>query len=472
MSIYNKPPQGTHFADGLRTGAEHAAQYSTSPTALSVSPIVSSASDTQAPGVFNTPLALLNVIPAAVNTAGVAAVQTPGAAGYLTLVNTGTFGVSQVTYQSVAALQLDCARNLSVTTVTGNAGATFTVFGWDKYGQPMVENIVAPVNTSDNNVTTLGRKAFYVVRAIFCSAATNSAVSVGIGNIFGLDYLLTQDISEAFIPMWNSKPDITSMLSPGTLGMNPLQTGTGGTGTIFVNSPSPLPGSLTNGDIVTISGATSIDGVTAAQLNISAPITIFNANSFTYPTAGTSSTGGTMGGGNLVSISFNVNSVAGQFVLGNPVTATATSGDVRGTYAPSTVANGTARLFINYYTITADSRNYYLANTGSRFLNNNPLTTNTNTTVSVTANAHQLINGQQVTISGATTFNGATAAALNVTAPITVTGINSFTYQISAAATGTGAGGGSSVIMSPASGALASSVIGRYGVTQYTQPLI
>ena len=51
------------------------------------------------------------------------------------------------------------------------------------------------------------------------------------------------------------------------------------------------------GDFVTYTGATTTDGITAAQLNLEFEITVVNSNSYTISTAGSASSGSTAGGG-------------------------------------------------------------------------------------------------------------------------------------------------------------------------------
>ena len=45
-------------------------------------------------------------------------------------------------------LQLDCARNITITGHLGTTSQIFTVFGWDQYGVPMVEQITGPAGAT------------------------------------------------------------------------------------------------------------------------------------------------------------------------------------------------------------------------------------------------------------------------------------------------------------------------------------
>lgn len=78
-----------------------------------------------------------------------------------------------------------------------------------------------------------------------------------------------------------------------TLGNNPLATD-GVSTTITVTIPST--DGLINGQTVIISGATGGDGLTASQLNISAPITIVNLTTFTYSATANSTSAASIGG--------------------------------------------------------------------------------------------------------------------------------------------------------------------------------
>ena len=60
-------------------------------------------------------------------------------------------------------------------------------------------------------------------------------------------------------------------------------------------------------DFVTFSGATTTDGITAAQLNTEHQITIIDANSYTITTAGSASSGDTAGGGTPIA-TYQINS--------------------------------------------------------------------------------------------------------------------------------------------------------------------
>ena len=107
--------------------------------------------------------------------------------------------------------------------------------------------------------------------------------------------------------------DITPIRVTTTLGANPLKTGTAGTGTITVTAPAH---GAVDGDFVTLSGATTTDGLTAAQINTEHELTLIDSNSYTITTAGASSSGSTAGGGSSVVATYQINTGLSTVVSG------------------------------------------------------------------------------------------------------------------------------------------------------------
>jgi hypothetical protein len=109
---------------------------------------------------------------------GVATAQLLGAAGNLTL--------DGATVQSGVAI-LDVPRNFTLTVATTNQSAiTFTVRGFDEYGNAMTETIAGP-----NANTVQGKKAFKRITQVAASAAiATNGVSVGFGDVLGLPVYL------------------------------------------------------------------------------------------------------------------------------------------------------------------------------------------------------------------------------------------------------------------------------------------
>ena len=107
--------------------------------------------------------------------------------------------------------------------------------------------------------------------------------------------------------------DITPIRSTATLGANPLKTGTAGTAVVTVTAGAH--GAVT-GDFVTFSGATTTDGISAAQLNTEHQVTVIDSNSYTINTAGACSSGGTAGGGSAIIANYQINTGLNTVVSG------------------------------------------------------------------------------------------------------------------------------------------------------------
>jgi hypothetical protein len=185
--------EGTSVADGtyvtaFGTGAGGAGTYtvSTASTATSTTlygmiqaPLQNPAPMPQGVG----PLGRVYVwdsIPQTLNTAAIAASQTPAAAGALTLTaGAGTQSVRRS--DGVTVVQLDCPRAVSISLVVGGTARAYTVAGYDVYGQPMSEVI-----TSVANATTPGLKAFFqVVSVTGAGGGSTTAVTVGTTDVLG-----------------------------------------------------------------------------------------------------------------------------------------------------------------------------------------------------------------------------------------------------------------------------------------------
>lgn len=463
MSV-STPSQGTHLSDGLRTGPIIGSTFTAGANVLSPSVMVSSPVDSHAPGIFNTPMSLLDIIPAPVATASLAAAQLPAAAGYLTLATVSGIGVTLMSYQGVSnVIKLDCARNITITGITNVTSQLFTVFGWDQYGIPLAEQITGPVGAT----TVSGNKAFMYIQAVYVAAGTVANVSIGVGNTFGLPYLLPSR-NHGFAPIWNGLPD--SSVTTNALATNTITT-TNASSVVTVSlvtaGGAQTTAALVVGQWITISGAATTAGILAAQLNITAQIiAIPSTTTFTYKTNGVATSGASGGGAAIILTTSNT------LVTGDMRVATATTGDVRGTYTPTSSANGFNRLTLNFYSASGDGRNYNSSNNGTINLIASPITiANASSTVSVFAPNHQLTAGENITISGAATVGAITAAQLNITAPVTIIDANNFTYVSNGTAATNAQGGGSVVTMTPRFGNLYQTTAGRFGVSQYTVAL-
>lgn len=127
---------------------------------------------------------IFDVVPLTLQANGLATSQTPGAAGNLTL-TAGTGVTTSVRADGTIQYILDTPRCVTVTAAGANT-ATFTIYGYDQYGQAMSETIAAP---STSTVAT--DKAFKSVTRIAISGAAGSAITAGFNDKFGLPVRVT-----------------------------------------------------------------------------------------------------------------------------------------------------------------------------------------------------------------------------------------------------------------------------------------
>ena len=155
-------------------------------------------------------------VPSTISAVNIAASQTPVAGTPLTLVSTtgagitvGVTAINRVTGASVSnLLAIDgaagivtfaaaasgsqimqaydptkaIARNVRITSVGVDTGATFKVSGYDIYGTPMTETI-----TGASATVASGKKAFKYISSIGpAGTLSGSAVTVGTGDVYGL----------------------------------------------------------------------------------------------------------------------------------------------------------------------------------------------------------------------------------------------------------------------------------------------
>lgn len=121
-------------------------------------------------------------IPVTKNTAAYAALQTPVASAITLAAGTG---VSAVVVNGVTRYQCDVPRCVTITSGGNDSGITFTVAGFDKYGQKMTQTI-----TGGNGATVTTKKAFYSVNSVVPSGSVATTVTVGTADTFGLDIQL------------------------------------------------------------------------------------------------------------------------------------------------------------------------------------------------------------------------------------------------------------------------------------------
>jgi len=128
----------------------------------------------------------------------------------------------------------------------------------------------------------------------------------------GSKYMGLGTETKVYIEEGGAYNDITPIRATTTLGANPLTTVNGSR---VVTVTAPAHGAVTN-DFVTISGATAVNSITAAQLNTEHQITVIDSNSYTIPTAGSAGSGTLTGGGSSVVAAYQINTGLNTVVSG------------------------------------------------------------------------------------------------------------------------------------------------------------
>ena len=129
------------------------------------------------------------------------------------------------------------------------------------------------------------------------------------------NFLFMGTHKKAYLEDGGDYNDITPLEKTVTCGANPITTGTAGSGIITVTATAH---GSTVGDYVTLAGATTVDGITADEINKNFEIlTAPNANTFTVNTGGAASSGSTAGGGSSVTAAMEISIGLDTTLLGN-----------------------------------------------------------------------------------------------------------------------------------------------------------
>lgn len=263
-------------------------------------------------------------------------------------------------------------------------------------------------------------------------------------NLVGTAYLAIPTNIKFYVDNSSTIIDITPIRRSVTLGSNPLAT-TNTSNTVVVTDVNH--GAVV-GDYITISGAATTNGITAANLNKEFVVAnIINTDAYTV-TVATPATSTGSGGGSSVVVSY-------QFHPGIASAVTYAGwgagpwGGVAGSagwgYSPGTTVT-------TYYSGLWTVDNYGedmiacprdVVN-GVKMSNLPIATTNTSNIITVTQVNHGLSNGNAIIISGVTSsIGGVPVSLINGTHTITVANSNAFTYTVPSAnaATSTATGG-------------------------------
>ena len=276
-------------------------------------------------------------------TAVLAAVAVSGATTISTL--TGALAVN-----GIANMDSPAGRN--VTAVSSNAGdttQTVTIRGYDYAGNKMTERLTL------NGVTTVsGVKAFKQVTQLVVSATMTGTLSVGSGNVLGLPVyipssglayrevlngaLVSANTAIQRVPFFINQtdllaPTVQDLIAPmsGTItdarANVQVAVGTGGTLVTGIN------GTPTTGGIITVANSAT-KGTRNTATAFTALNTVAVGDRLTITPASFATTGAVNG---YIEITPATPLTAGL----TSATATISNADVRGTYTPASVPNGT-----------------------------------------------------------------------------------------------------------------------------------
>lgn len=250
---------------------------------------------------------------------------------------------------------LDVPRNIIAAQVGTSVAGSVTVTGEDVYGESLVETLTFAGSVSNEAET--GVKAFAKVTSIAITSATDMtsiSLNVGIGSRLGLPFYLPS--SDFVLAAWEDgeRVDIGPKLVRVPFYITPTEYGAG----TSVWVPIPVSGQV-------IGIETVVDAATTGAQTVTAEIQTTAVTGLSVTIAGSSAAGtrdsdyvaddvatGRIEAGEVVEINITNTPSAGSasgfivvkpdgpddasFVAGASVAATATSGDIRGTWTPGT----------------------------------------------------------------------------------------------------------------------------------------
>lgn len=139
-----------------------------------------------------------DVVPLTLQAAGLASSQNPGIGGAFTLA-AGTGVTARTRADGTVEYVLDTPRCVTVT-ATGANTATYTITGYDQYGQRMSQLIAAP--STSTVATTKAFKTIISVTNANATAGTNG-LTVGFNDKLGLPLRVT-DVAYVVNVKWNA----------------------------------------------------------------------------------------------------------------------------------------------------------------------------------------------------------------------------------------------------------------------------
>lgn len=128
----------------------------------------------------------ISIAPLTLQTANIAALQTPSGAGNLTLTAGTGVVATTIQYQGNTISVLDICgavydRGIQVTGASGASAVSMTVTGYDQYFQKTTMTFTGP----GSSATVFGTKALRYIQSISVAGGTTQNISVGTADIFG-----------------------------------------------------------------------------------------------------------------------------------------------------------------------------------------------------------------------------------------------------------------------------------------------
>jgi hypothetical protein len=265
-------------------------------------------------------------------------------------------------------------------------------------------------------------------------------------SLVGTSYLAVPTNIKFYVDNSSGIIDITPLRRTITLGTNPIAT----TNTSNVVTITDVNHGSVEGDYITISGATTFNGLTTGQLNTELIISnVINSNAYSVITTGTANATGS-GGGSAVVVKYQFH----PGISGSVTYAGWGSGGWGGMPGAYAWGFGPDTTVTTYYSGLWTVDNYgedMIACprdlTNGILLGNAPLaTTSASNVVTVTQANHGLSNGTSIIIGGvASAVGGIPIVQLNGSHTITVANANAYTFITSNAASSSTTGGDNSI---------------------------
>lgn len=244
--------------------------------------------------------------------------------------------------------------------------------------------------------------------------------------------------------------DITPLRRSVTLGNDPIET----TNASSVVTITDINHGAVIGDYITVSGATTVNGITNAQLNKEfVVVNVINANAYNVTTTGTANASG-VGGGASVSVKYQFHpGISSEAVFSG--WGSGPWGGISGSFG---WGDGPETTVATYYSGLWTVDNYgedMIACprdlTNGIQLGVNPLQTNTPAnTITVTQPNHGLQNGVAIVISGvAAAIDTVPASEINGTHTVTVINSNAYSFTVTTPVVSSASGGTGSYVYTP-----------------------